>query len=570
MDDFNCKDIIYSEEYIEFIIDYRENAGYELTSYFDNCIQQISDNYIVAYANTSSFNNLLLRGGYRTIPKCYGLLDTQVLEETGVLQLRRQPFIDLYGQDVIFGLVDCGIDYRSSAFTWQNNKTRIVAAWNQEDTAGPPPEGFLYGTEYSGNAINEALNNNENYSYIDSLIDANGHGTAMASVAAGAIIEENDFSGLAPLCDIAVVKLRPAKQFYRDYYLINDTADAFMENDIMLGIKYLLETSVRLSKPIVICLGLGTNLGDHNGSGHLGEYLNTIATLPGIYICAAAGNETGNAHHFQGNSLQTGEYQDIEIVVSEDNAANNKGFVAELWADTASFFSLRIKPPIGSFSGIVDARSRQIREFNFDLAGSRAEVFSELIEKSTGDQLIFIRIITPAPGVWTLRVIQDNNNNGSFNMWLPINNFLYTETIFLGASPDVTICEPANTQNIITFAASSVNGNRIYVNSSRGYTRSGRVKPDLTAPGEDVFTIIGVANGENRYTNRSGTSIASAVGSGLLLLFAEWSILKSPTNSVAAKQYLIRGADTTGISIPDKNWGWGRANIYDTFINISE
>lgn len=570
MDNFNCNDIIYSEDYIEFIVDYRENAGYELTSYLDKCIQQISDNYIVVYANKASFNKLLSRGGYRTIPKCYGLLDMQSLEETGVLQLRRQPFIDLYGQNVIFGLVDCGIDYRSSAFVRENNTTRIVAAWNQADTAGTPPEDFLYGSEYSSAAINEALNGNENYQFIDSLIDTNGHGTSMASVAAGAIIEENDFSGFAPLCDIAVVKLRSAKQFYRDYYLINDNADAYMENDIMLGIKYLLEISVKLNKPIVICIGLGTNLGDHNGSGHLGEYLNTIATLPGIYICAAAGNETGLRHHFRGIPLQNSDYQDIEIVVDEENATTNKGFVTEFWADTASYFSLRIKPPIGTFSGSVDARSGQIREFDFNLAGSRAEVFSELIEKSTGDQLIFIRIITPAPGVWTFRVFQESSNTGSFNMWLPFNSFLYSDTVFLEADPDVTICEPANTQNIITFAACSTNGNRIYVNSSRGFTRSGRIKPDLTTPGEDVYTITGGNGSDNRFSYRTGTSLAAATGSGILLLFAEWSILKSPTNSIAAKQYLIRGADTTGIAIPDKNWGWGRANIYNTFTNISE
>ncbi len=464
-----------------------------------------------------------------------------------------------------------GIDYRSDAFVWQDGTTKIVEAWNQEDRNGAPPSGLAYGTRYTAADINEALRNNAEYSYIDKLIDENGHGTSMAAVAVGNANPEEDFSGIAPLAELVVVKLKQAKQFFRDYFEIKDSAVAFMESDVMLGVRYLIDVAKRLRRPLVICLGIGTNQGDHNGTGPFAEYLNSIATLSGIYVCTAAGNETGLQHHFRGTTLTKGTSQDVEILVKQDGTTrSNKGFTAELWADAASFFSIRIKPPIGEFSGIADARSSQVRQFDFRLSASRAEVFSEIVEKSTGDQLVHIRIIDPAPGIWTIRVIQDSDSPGRYDMWLPMQDFLSTDISFIEADPDITICEPGNTQNIITFGASSVDGSRIYVNSSRGYTRNGRIKPDLTAPGEEIFTIVPGPEGRTRYEFRTGTSLASAIGGGILALFAEWSNPLSPTNSVAARQYLVRGADTEGLNVPNRSWGWGRVNIYNTFVEISE
>ena len=47
-----------------------------------------------------------------------------------------------------------------------------------------------------------------------------------------------DFSGAAPNADIAVVKLKPAKKFLRDFLLIREDAVAFQETDLMAGIQY--------------------------------------------------------------------------------------------------------------------------------------------------------------------------------------------------------------------------------------------------------------------------------------------------------------------------------------------
>ena len=48
--------------------------------------------------------------------RLYGLADLTAAEETGVLKLRRQPYLELTGRNIIFGIADTGIDYTHSVF----------------------------------------------------------------------------------------------------------------------------------------------------------------------------------------------------------------------------------------------------------------------------------------------------------------------------------------------------------------------------------------------------------------------------------------------------------------------
>ena len=140
-----------------------------------------------------------------------------------------------------------------------------MAIWDQTIQDGEPPEGFLYGTEYTRAQIDQALQMEEPATLVPST-DTNGHGTQMASVAAGSIVNQGlTYRGAAPQADIAVVKLKPAKQYLRDYYLVADDAVAYQENDIMEAVSYLERMAIALHRPVVIVLGIGTNLGSHNG-----------------------------------------------------------------------------------------------------------------------------------------------------------------------------------------------------------------------------------------------------------------------------------------------------------------
>ena len=110
-----------------------------------------------------------------------------------------------------------------------------------------------YGTSYTEEQINEALNSVEPLSIVPS-VDTIGHGTFMAMVAAGNEVPASNFTGAAPESKLAVVKLKPAKKYLRDFYMVSEDAHAYQENDIMLGIKYLLLMARKYSLPLTCLL----------------------------------------------------------------------------------------------------------------------------------------------------------------------------------------------------------------------------------------------------------------------------------------------------------------------------
>ena len=64
--------------------------------------------------------------------------------------------LQLTGRDVLIGIVDSGVDYRHPAFLTSDGKSRILRLWDQS-ISGKPPKGYIIGTEYTNEEINEAL-----------------------------------------------------------------------------------------------------------------------------------------------------------------------------------------------------------------------------------------------------------------------------------------------------------------------------------------------------------------------------------------------------------------------------
>ena len=106
---------------------------------------------------------------------------------------------------------------------------------------------------------------------------------------------------------------------------------------------------------------------------------------------------------------------------------------------------------------------------------------------SQSSYLAALRFVSPTPGIWKIRVYPTITFSGVFHMWLPITGFISPQTYFLQADPYTTIVTPGNSDFPITVSTYNHLDGSLYIHSSRGYTRDERIKPDLAAPGVDVY-----------------------------------------------------------------------------------
>lgn len=470
-----------------------------------------------------------------------------------------------------------GIDYSHPAFINGDGTSRILSIWDQTvenlQEGDVVPEGFAYGVEYSQEKINLALRSEEPLSVVPSK-DTDGHGTFLAGVACGNRIEEKSFTGIAPLAGICVVKCKQAKKNLRDYYFINTENPCYAENDIMLGVRYLVLQARKLQMPLVVCIGMGTNQGGHNRGGILGELLQEYGDYRARLIVTAGGNEANAAHHYHNDALPEGGDVEVEIQVGEGEA----GFTLDLWADVTDLYSVALISPDGEYSGKTQARLGERREIHFLFESTVVYIEYLLTSYEGGAECIRLRFRSPAAGVWRVRVFNENAYSTSFDMWLPIQNFIGSDTYFLRPDPNMTLCDPSNNIGIITCAYYDSSNRSTVIESGRGYTRDGSIKPDIASSGVNIYGPLPFLgnypiNSEERqeyarYGYRSGSSESAAVTAGSVALLAEWALLRGndlALDSTRAKQYLIRGANREDISTPNRLWGNGTLDLYGVF-----
>lgn len=548
-----CKEAIYSENVLDFLIGNYRGEEYVREFYNPDCYIQFDNIQAVIYKEMEQINSRNIeKYGFSAVPNIYGLMDEEALEASGVLKIRRQPYMDLYGQGILIGLVDTGIDFTHPAFLNEDNTTRIASLWDQTLADGNGTENFPYGTVFSQEEINAALAT-ENPGAIILSRDDVGHGTFLAGMAAGKENRSENFSGVAPLSELVIVKCKQAKNSYREYYGIQKNVPAFQENDVMAGIAYILEVARALKKPVAICIGLGTNMGSHNGESALSLYMDRYTAVQGVTMVASAGNEGNTRHHHH----ITRKEEDINI----DVEGRLDGFMGQLWWRTPGSLTLDIISPSGDTWTGLRAVSGATRRQVFTPENTTLEMYFGVAQEQTRAQVVVFRFIDVKPGVWKIHV-NFTHNNPSFHMWLPINQFLSSEVFFLNPSPNTTICNPGDGRNLITVSAYDVIEESLYLQASRGFTPEADVKPEVVAPG---VNLIGPYP-RGRYGRMSGTSVAAALVTGISALFMQQYSFYG-ISGLSTKELLIRGASPKGEPYPNPEWGYG---IVDAYFSITQ
>jgi hypothetical protein len=146
-----------------------------------------------------------------------------------------------------------------------------------------------------------------------------------------------------------------------------------------------------------------------------------------------------------------------------------------------------------------------------------------------------------------------------------------------------TIESPAISKNVISAGASGTPKSSAFSTdgpdmlafsgkyfSSRGPTKDGRIKPDVMAPGEHVYSTyssLGVAPlGRDSYASLSGTSMATPAVAGSVAVMKEYLAKNRShpsSSSSLIKALLVAGADEMAAYGPTPNYmiGFGRVNL---------
>ena len=456
--------------------------------------------------------------------------------------------LQLTGRGVLIGIVDSGVDYRHPAFLTADGKSRILRLWDQS-IPGNPPEGYATGTEYTNEEINEALSLSvqEGRRLVPSE-DGSGHGTAVLGVAAG-----SDFSrgavnrGVAYESDLLVVKMGIPRQ------------DSFPRTtELMQGVDYLVRQAIRLGRSIAINLSFGNNYGSHRGDSLLETYLDNVSGMGKNVICVGMGNNGNDALH-TGGMLSPGEIQEIELGVGAFEPTLN----VQLWKNYEDEMEIYLEHPAGERVGpLFETLGAQ----RWQAGNTELLIYYGKPAPYHVTQEIYVDFLpqdekTPYvdSGVWKIILAARNIKNGEYFLWLPGGKTLNPGTAFYLPRPQGTLTIPATARRVISVGAYDARQNTYADFSGRGCRALPYPKPDLAAPGVDIYA----PRPGGGYAAFTGTSFSTPFVTGAAALLMEWGIIRRNDPYLYGeklKAYLRRGAKALQGSekLPNDLIGWGR------------
>ena len=435
--------------------------------------------------------------------------------------VQRPPY-NLTGRGVLVGVIDSGIDYANPVFQNADGTTRIRNLWDQSLSQNPP-EGYLIGTEYTSEQINEALRQptmQERRQIVPSQ-DISGHGTAVAGVAAGG---SNEYRGVAYESELIVVKLGIPK------------LDGFPRTtELMQAIDYVVRKALEYQMPVAVNISFGNTYGSHDGNSLLEQFIQDIANRWKSVICIGTGNEGNTAGHVSG-VLSDDVEEEIELAVQENESTIN----VQIWKAYYDVMDISIQSPSGVRVGPIQ---KILGSQRFRIGETELLLYYGEPGPYTIDQEIFIDFLPRTDyinsGVWKIILTPRRIISGNYALWLPSSNVLNEGTGFLFPSVQGTLTIPSTAFR--TIGVGAYNSETMTYADFSGRGSGARIKPDIVAPGVNIRAPIpGGSFGEF-----SGTSFATPFVTGSAALMMQWGIVNGNDPFLygeKVKAYFQRGA----------------------------
>ena len=501
------------------------------------------------------------------------------------------------GTNVLVGIVETGIDFNHSDFKYPDGTSRIVWMWDMTQTGANTPQPYGYGVQYSRDDINTGQ------AFFHPSDGTNSHGNIVSSILVG----DGD------TCQIHRSAAPGAEILFVTYYNSSLVPSTYVED----AVSYIFAKADSIGKPCVVNLSLGGRNGSHDGLDLRTQFLeNLLEGTTGKAIVAAAGNDGSMPYHLEHTAVN-----DTAFIWLKKPGTSTP--YIEIYGDSAQMVNLKFaigadNQPAYQFRGCT----------SFTAVGTMTlgQIDTLYIVNTSNDTLAHIlRVASENQGVYGLEYLVGYSasdslsyyfrvmvtGTGHFDAWSvsgggtiyfvptgalpnaatypPMAQYMYQDSSsnimsgFQNSPRIITVGNYYNTQCYQGFDGAphcdnTYTAGAIYFNSSRGPTRDGRIKPDISSPGTKIvagtFTsaIAGLnpANaapcGIHRYlqNNQGYTSFAAPTVTGIVACFLQ----KVPQADWQEIRERITNCSTTDIftgTVPNNRYGYGKVNAYGAF-----
>lgn len=505
------------------------------------------------------------------------------------------------GKNVIVGIVDVGFQNDHPTFYNEDGTVyRVKRFWHQNNFSGTPPSGYNYGTEFTtASAIQAAVDNDGT------------HGTHVAGISSGSgfTTPGQKFRGMAPESDMVFVTIKYTNDTLQgsalgDYVVANPT--------IIDGYKYIFDYAAAQGKPAVTNLSWGMHTGPHDGTSVFDKAVETLCGT-GKIIVGANGNDAGHLMHVSGNLNEDTAY--TFAIDRNRNDYKRENVYCDFWG--------AVNEDLGINVSVFDTLGNLIMEEPFVYASSNQTINRTVVNGT--DTLVYtmasqakyannnkpnILLIAETNKAGRLRIRIGITGKGIFHGWNSGQAYRWTSGsflnqvrgndyrgVYLNGLETGSMGENGGTGKKTISVGSYVNRNNWFDHagvyraqswlrpgeisgfSSRGPTADGRMKPDVSAPGQLVASAVNrnqfagwmddmtlyksQFKGETQYwTMFSGTSMAAPHAAGVIALMLE----ACPTLNEEQVRQILRVTSTkdalTGTD-SNNNYGYGRINALE-------
>lgn len=466
----------------------------------------------------------------------------------------QNPPFSLFGSGVLVAIIDSGIDYTNPDFRNDDGTTRIRNLWDQT-IMGNPPEGYLIGTEFTREQIDEAIKQPTvpMRMQIVPSVDVSGHGTSVAGIAAGNGRGSRGriYRGVATQSELLVVKLG------------NPREEGFPRTtELMQAIDYVVRKALFYKQPVAINISFGNTYGSHDGTSLLERFIEDIANIWKSVICIGTGNEGRSAGHKAG-IVRENEETVIQLAVQEQEPALN----LQIWKAYYDIMDISFVSPSGERIGPI---KEVLGTQRFSVGNTELLLYYGEPSPYSTAQEIYVDFLPKEvyinSGIWEIVLTPRKIISGNYAMWLPSENVLNPGTAFLFPTETGTLTIPSTASRTIGVGAYDALTFSYADFSGRGQRGTGRLsKPDIVAPGVNVTA----PTTSGTYASFSGTSFATPFVTGGAALMMEWGIIKENDPYLygeKVKAYMQRGArPLPGFTeYPNPQVGYGALCVRDS------